>query len=76
MTMADGIRSAVTTFKEVLRVVRGRQPMPHMRQLVASYDLGANTKNQALCQNTFQCERPPNDLKLVPVGRVSNLKRD
>ena len=70
LTMADGVRSAVVTFKEVLKVVEGRQPMPHMRQLVASYTLGESTLDKGLCQQSFHCERPPSHMRLRPVGKV------
>ena len=68
--MADGIRSAVITFKEVLRVIQARQPMPHMRQLVASFDFGHVTKDPEICQRTFPCETPPTDISVRPNGKV------
>ena len=68
--MADGVRSAVVTFKQVLAVTRDRQPMPHMRQLVGSYEIGERTKDATLCHNAFQCEKKDHGLTIKPAGEM------
>ena len=69
--MADGVRSAVVTFKQVLAVTQGRQPLPHMRQLVGSYEIGERTKDASLCHNAFQCEKKDRDLDIKPAGEMA-----
>ena len=71
LTMAGGVHAAVKTFKEVLKVVKDRQPLQQMRKLVASYDLGTATQDMGLCEAAFSCKKQPTSLQLRPIGKVN-----
>lgn len=72
--MASGVLASVVTFKEVLKVTRSdRVSLPQIRRLVASFDLGHITEDKSLCQQAFQCQRPPQEIRLRPVGKVRSL---
>lgn len=71
--MAAGVESAVQTFREVLFAIKDRQPMIRMQQLVASYDLGAATRDPLICESSFPCQNPATDLRVTPLGKVSEV---
>ncbi|TRY78018.1 hypothetical protein TCAL_13495 [Tigriopus californicus] len=68
-TMAAGVKAAVQTFRQVLLVIKNRQPMIRMQQLVASYDVGAATRDPLICRSSFPCQTPGSNLHIYQLGK-------